>query len=114
MSEMTVNLPRTVAVAALMLIAFPVQANDTGLSVLHALRREGGRTCFFDHYHYGDSSGKKTERAAKAGAVESWAGFVALEYGSDWANFSRAHSKSTKCEHSPAGWECLIEARPCL
>ena len=67
---MTVNLPRTVAVAALMLIAFPVQANDTGLSVLHALRREGGRTCFFDHYHYGDSSGKKTERAAKAGAVE--------------------------------------------
>jgi hypothetical protein len=102
------------AAAGFVLAACPAFANDTGLSVLHALRREGGRTCFLDHFHYGDSAGTKTQRAAKVKAVESWAGFVALEYGSDWANFSHAHSKSIKCEHSPAGWECLIEARPCL
>ncbi len=111
---MTRRLLCIAAAGGFVLTAWPALANDTGLSVLHALRREGGRTCFLDHYHYGDSAGMRSERAAKVKAVESWAGFVGLEYGSDWANFSHAHSKSLKCEHSSAGWECLIEARPCL
>jgi hypothetical protein len=100
---MTTKLLRVAAAAGCVLTAWPALANDTGLSVLHALRREGGRTCFLDHFHYGDSAGMKTERAAKANAVESWAGFVALEYGSDWAKFSHAHSKSTKCEFGRLG-----------
>jgi hypothetical protein len=88
-------------------------ADDTGLAVLHDLRREGGRTCFLDHYHYGNSAGMPSRRAAEIEAARSWADFVDLEYGSDWARYSRAHSKSVSCEQSAAGWSCQVEARPC-
>jgi hypothetical protein len=81
--------------------------------VLHELRREGGRVCFLDHYHYGSSAGMRNQKAAKASAVNSWQDFVDLAYGTDWARFARAHSKSQKCERSDGGWSCLIEARPC-
>lgn len=101
------------AATAIMIACSPAAADDTGLSTLHELRREGGRVCFLDHYHYGSSAGLRSQKAAKASAVRSWQDFVDLEYGSDWARFSRAHSKAEKCEHSGSGWSCLIEARPC-
>lgn len=104
---------RAAAAGAVMLSVYPVMANETGLAVLHSLRREGGQVCFLDHYHYGDSTGMPNERAARVSAIESWSGFVDLEYGSDWAKFPRAHSKSIKCVRSQAGWGCQIEARPC-
>ena len=110
---MATNLLRTIAATALVVFAYPVLADETGLAALHALSREAGRTCFLDHYHYGSSAGLPSERAAKVSAIRSWAGFVDLEYGSDWAQHSRARSKSMKCERSTSGWSCMVEARPC-
>ena len=111
---MALNLPlRAAAVAVLALIAAPAHADETGLADIHVMRREGGRLCFLDHYHYGSSKGQSSERAAKLVAVQSWSGFVDLEYGSDWARYSRAHSPSIKCERDGTMWGCLVEARPC-
>jgi hypothetical protein len=102
------------AVAAIGVVAaFPAVADDTGLAVMHDLRREGGRTCFLDHYHYGNSSGMASRKAAETDAINSWASFVDFEYGSDWARYSRAASKSVKCDGSSGGWGCQVEARPC-
>jgi hypothetical protein len=94
------------------LIAMPVAADETGLASIHSWRREKGKTCFVDHFHYGTSEGEKTRKAAVAAAVRSWADFTDFEYGSDWAKFSKAASKSIKCTQSN-GWGCNIEARPC-
>jgi hypothetical protein len=93
--------------------ACPVMADDTGLAILHDLRREGGRNCFLDHYHYGNSSGVPNRKKAEIVAISSWSDFVDFEYGSDWARYSRAASKSVKCEQTGSGWACSIEARPC-
>ena len=113
---MAVKLLCSMAAVAVVLgaAACPVVADDTGLAGMHDLRREGGRSCFLDHYHYGNSAGMSSRRAAEIDAIKSWSGFVDLEYGSDWARFSRAASKSTKCGGgSGGGWGCQIEARPC-
>jgi len=101
------------AAALCFMIAPPALADETGLADVHTMRREGAQLCFLDHFHYGSSAGQASERAAKAVAVRSWSGFVDLEYGSDWAHYGRAHSKSLKCENSTSGWSCFIEARPC-
>lgn len=110
---MAARLQRTVAAIAFLLLACPAMADETGLATMHAMRREGRQLCFLDHYHYGSSAGATSQRAAKISAVKSWAGFVDLEYGSDWARYSRAHSKSMTCERSSGGWSCMVEARPC-
>lgn len=89
-----------------------VSADDTGFAYSHSLRRERGRLCMSDHYHYGNGSGR-TKRQAQRDAIRSWADFTALEYGSDWARFGRARSKGIKCERSSAGYDCSISARPC-
>ena len=93
--------------------AFPAMADDTGFAILHDLRREGGRTCFLDHYHYGSSSGMPSRRTAEIDALKAWSTFVDFEYGSDWARVPRAASKSIRCENSGGSWGCQIEARPC-
>jgi hypothetical protein len=85
----------------------------TGLAASHNLRRESGRVCFSDHYHYGSSLGQGSERAAQAVAIKSWADFVDLEYGSGWARYSSASGKDLKCTQSSAGWGCELSARPC-
>ena len=103
----------TVTAALLLLTAAPALADETGLAAVHTMRREGAQLCFLDHFHYGSSAGQISERAAKVAAIRSWAGFVDLEYGSDWARYQRAHSKSLKCERSTSGWGCMVEARPC-
>jgi hypothetical protein len=99
--------------AALAALAVPALADETGLHVTHELRREGGRLCFADHWHYGSGSGP-SKKVAQAQAISSWSSFVDLEYGSDWARFSRAAQKAINC--SPAGGgavDCQIDARPC-
>jgi hypothetical protein len=85
----------------------------TGLAASHNLRREGGRVCFADHYHYGSSLGQGSERAAQAIAIRSWADFVNLEYGSAWDSYGAASGKDLKCSQSSAGWGCELSARPC-
>lgn len=95
--------------------AFPAfAASETGLATsLHAVRRERGRLCLVDHWHYGSSSGLSSKAAAQKAAIRSWQDFTDLEYGSAWARFSRAASRKMGCSRSSAGWSCDIEARPC-
>jgi hypothetical protein len=89
-------------------------ADQTGLAAMHAMRKEGGRTCMSDHFHSGSSSGKGSRAAAESEAIRSWRDFTALEYGSDWARYGKAASRSIRCKHSADGWGCDLEARPCL
>lgn len=100
--------------AALVMSAVPgpALADDTGFAYMHDMRREGGRTCFTDHYHYGNGNGP-TKAAAQKAAISSWASFTAFEYGSDWARFSRAASKAMSCSGSAGNVSCQLEARPC-
>lgn len=88
------------------------QADDTGFAYMHDMRREGGRTCFTDHYHYGSGNGA-TKAAAQKDAIGSWASFTAFEYGTDWARFSKASGKSMSCSGGAGNVSCQIEARPC-
>lgn len=101
--------------AGMMACAAPVLAGETGADFIHAERREHGRLCFVDHYHYGSSQGQASKKAALAVGVKSWSDFVAFEYGSDWSRWSLASSKSVKCsqEGIRGPWGCDISARPC-
>ena len=94
--------------------SIPASAAETGLAeALHAVRREGGRLCMVDHWHYGSSGTKSTKAGAQRAAVVSWQDFTDLEYGNSWARFSRAASRKMGCSRSSAGWSCDAEARPC-
>jgi hypothetical protein len=88
-------------------------ADDTGLASIHVLRREGGRLCMADHFHYGSSGIQRSRRAAQLSAIRSWADFTDLEYGSSWARWGRAASRRTSCSPSAGGWSCDVSARPC-
>ena len=85
----------------------------TGLAAAHNLRRESGRLCFSDHFHYGSSAGKSSMKAAQAAAVASWADFVDFEYDGSWTSFARASNKEVKCSQSGGSWSCDASARPC-
>lgn len=85
----------------------------TGLAAMHDMRREGGRLCFTDHFHYGSSNGEKNIKAAQAAAIRSWADFVVFEYDPSWASFGKASSKEVKCAPGSGGWSCDVSARPC-
>ncbi|MDQ8698291.1 hypothetical protein [Hyphomicrobium sp. LHD-15] len=100
------------AAVAMSAIAAPAAADDTGFAYMHDLRKEGGRTCFTDHYHYGSGSGG-SKAAAQKDAIVSWASFTDFEYGSDWARYSKAASKGVTCSGSGGSFSCQIEARPC-
>lgn len=111
-------LPKTMlalvlAAVAVTTFAIPAYSAETGLAAMHAMRREGGRLCFTDHWHYGTSGTSPTKAAAQRAAIASWQDFTDLEYGSTWARFSRAASKKMGCSRNSAGWSCDAEARPC-
>lgn len=92
----------------------PAFADDTGLATsLHSVRKEKGRLCQVDHFHFGSSAGLANKKIAMAHAIESWQSFTALEYGTDWGNFRKAGSQSAKCTVSSGGWGCEVQARPC-
>ena len=106
-------LAAVVAVAAVM-PALPAVADDTGLATsLHDVRREGKRTCMSDHFHHGSGSTYADKKRATADAIDSWQGFTAAEYGTDWARFANAGSKKISCSPNSSGWSCSVEARPC-
>lgn len=100
------------AIAVALVSAATARADDTGLAYSHDLRKEGGRLCMSDHYHSGSGSGK-TKPAAQAAAVRSWADFTNFEYGTVWARWSLARSKSVRYTKSEGGWDAYIDARPC-
>lgn len=102
------------AVLALCLPIFDARADDTGIAqMLHGQKREGKRVCLDGHFHSGESYGLPTRKAAEIEAVKSWAGFTAFEYGTDWAQWTRAGSKQMECSQGASGWGCKAEARPC-
>src|SRR5262245_60337152 len=111
-------LPKTMlalAVAAVgaAVLTVPANAQDSGLAAMHDMRREGGRLCMSDHWHYGSSGSQPTKTAAQRAAIASWQDFTDLEYGRAWARFSRAASRRIGCSQGGGGWNCDAEARPC-
>lgn len=102
------------ATAVVLATAAPslVRADDTGFAYAHDLRREHGRLCMSDHWHSGSGSGR-TKAAAQRAAIHSWANFTAFEYGSAWARYSRAASKSVRYTKESNGWGASVDARPC-
>lgn len=100
------------ALALVSAFSAPAIADDTGFASMHDWRREGGRVCFTDHYHYGSGVGV-TKAAAQKDAISSWQSFTAFEYGSDWASFRKAASKGVSCSPNGNGVDCQVQARPC-
>ena len=88
-------------------------ADETGLASMHEWRRERGRICMSDHWHYGSSGSQRSRNAAQRAAIRSWVDFTNLEYGTVWARWGRAASKRMTCSPSGTGWNCDAEARPC-
>jgi hypothetical protein len=104
----------SVAAISAMVVCVPATlADDTGLASIHVLRREGGKLCMADHFHYGSSGVQRSRGAAQNAAIRSWQEFTDLEYGSSWARFYRAGSKRVSCRPGSGGWTCEVEARPC-
>jgi len=95
--------------------ATPAMSDDTGLAdSLHMLKRERGRLCMDGHYHYGNGDAARSKSSALRMAVKDWRGFVAWEYGTDWARWRRAANRTRNCQRLSGGyWKCNVEARPC-
>jgi hypothetical protein len=87
-------------------------ASDTGFAYSHDLRKEGGRTCMADHFHSGSGEGRN-KASAQTAAIRSWADFTNFEYGTAWARWSAAASRSTRYTKAAAGWSADVDARPC-
>lgn len=102
------------AAAAVFTLAAPslVHADDTGFAYAHDLRKERGKLCMADHWHSGSGSGR-SKASAKRAAMRSWINFTNFEYGSVWARYGRASSKSVRYTKEPGGWSATVDARPC-
>lgn len=87
-------------------------ADDTGMASIHAWRAERGKVCLVDHFHAGIGKGR-TKKLARRAAISDWQGFTAWEYGTDWAYFKRAGSRSIEYSRIDSGWEARVEARAC-
>lgn len=88
-------------------------ANDTGFAQSsHTTRREGGKLCVVGHTHGGEGSGG-TKNVALNAAINAFVVTTVDEYGSDWAKWSKAASKSVKYTKTTDGWTAHAEARPC-
>lgn len=91
-----------------------VRGTDTGLAqTLHPSARERGLTCLTDHFHVGSSSGQRNKKAAETAAIADWSSFTAWEYGTLWANFKVAGTKTVSCLPSGNSWGCSVSARAC-
>ena len=102
-----------VAGAACWGLAWPVQAQESGLDSLHAQVRLGNRICMLDHFHNGASSGQASRKQAEAVAIRAWAEFTAWEYGGQWGSWRLAETKRVNCGQTGGAWACTLEARPC-
>ncbi len=88
-------------------------ANDTGFAQsTHDTRREGGKLCIVGHTHGGDGIGG-TQKVALNAAIKAFVITTVDEYGSDWAKWAKAASKTVKYEKTADGWSAHAEARPC-
>ena len=87
------------------------QGAETGVASIHSWVKVGRKTCMLDHYHDGSGTGSTRAKAEKS-AIVAWTEFTAWEYGSPWARYSNAVSKTMNCSQA-GGWTCQIQARPC-
>ncbi|HVU22148.1 MAG TPA: hypothetical protein VHE09_15570 [Rhizomicrobium sp.] len=105
---------RLSAVSASLLLFNVTPSLAQSLEDLHAQHRERGFICMIDHYHYGSSAGKASKTEAVRAAIQSWADFVNLEYGSAWTGWRRSGTKSVNCTNGGVGnWGCDVSSRPC-
>ena len=105
----------TILAAAIVSLAgsVPVVANDTGFAKsTPAIRRDGGKLCVVGHTHGGNGTGG-TKGVALIGAIKAFVDTTVTEYGSDWAKWAKAGSKSVRYEKTADGWIAHAEARPC-
>lgn len=99
--------------AAVVLAPSIVHAQSSGgLDSMHEQRREAGRVCMSDHFHYGSGAGR-TKPIALADAISSWQSFTDFEYGGRWASWKRSASKEIKYASTPQGFAADISSRPC-
>ncbi|MCB1513769.1 MAG: hypothetical protein H6876_02485 [Hyphomicrobiaceae bacterium] len=92
----------------------PALADDNGLAAaIHDIKREGSKLCQDGHFHTGTSAAEGSKKSAMAQAIASWQSFTALEYGTDWAYYRFAGSKSANCTSGSSGWSCEVQGRPC-
>lgn len=94
------------------LIATGASASETGFAGIHNWRREAGKTCLVDHFHYGSGTGS-SQKAAQASAIAAWSSFTVLEYGSTWGRYTLAAGRVMNCGQSGGSWTCNIRARAC-
>ena len=91
----------------------PAIANDTGFAqTTHDTRREGGKLCVLGHTHGGTGEGG-TKNVALIAAVKVYVDTTRDEYGSDWASWAKAGSKSITYAKTADGWTARVEGRPC-
>ena len=88
-------------------------ADDTGFITIHDLRREGRYYCTSSHEHVGTGTAQRTKKRAVRSAARDWSGFTAWEYGTDWARWRYARSKSVRCDGPRGSIVCTVSARPC-
>ena len=46
-------------------VAIPASGAETGMAAMHSMRREGGKLCMSDHWHYGSSGAQPSKAAAQ-------------------------------------------------
>lgn len=93
-------------------LASTAVADETGMAEIHSWRVERGKFCLIGHFHTGIGQGR-TKRRARRSAISDWQGFTAWEYGTTWARFRRAASKSISYTRTDSGWEARVDARAC-
>ena len=105
---------KNTAIAAVLAIisATPAMAQD-GLASMHSMTRIGRMLCMTEHFHFGQSSGAPSRKAAEIAAIRDWSSFTSWEYGNVWGDFRIAGSRGIKCTRSGNTWGCSVEARPC-
>ena len=75
--------------------------------------RVGGKICFAEHEHYGESPLWVSKRGAKAAAIRAWEASTKGEYGKRWGSYRLATGKRMICSKRGAKWLCEAHARPC-
>ena len=101
------------AAAALFAAVAPAGAVETGMAGIHSWQKVGKKTCLVGHYHDGAGSGP-SRKTAEMATIQSWASFTDLEYGSSWADYRIAVSKTMTCgQEGAARWSCQVSAIAC-
>jgi hypothetical protein len=112
MRSLMVSISLATLVALSGAAAIPAAASETGMASMHSWRKVGKKTCLSGHDHSGSGQGVN-RKVAELEAIRSWSGFTDLEYGSTWANFNNAVSKTMRCNAGMGSVQCDVVAVPC-